>query len=77
MTIDTFDSSMPSTPDTQMLTTEAPAIRRRGPTTKPNSGDHRKSANYLGFTTHPTCLLTQALYSVAGYVRARPPLVQG
>ena len=30
MTIVTLDSSMPSTPDTQMLTTEAPARRRRG-----------------------------------------------
>jgi len=48
MAIDTCDSSMPSTPDTQMLTTEAPAIRRRGPKTKPKSGDHRKSAKNNG-----------------------------
>jgi len=48
MTIVTLDSSMPSTPDTQMLTTEAPALRRRGPKTKPKSGHHRQSAKNNG-----------------------------
>ena len=48
MTIDTFDSSMPSTPDTKMLTTEAPAIRRRGPKKNPKSGHHRQSAKNNG-----------------------------